>query len=61
VVEGAASIAEMICRYAIVEDLYLLSALLAADELLRALVQLYATIIIYLSKAKAYFHQNSTS
>ncbi|KFY32484.1 hypothetical protein V493_00153, partial [Pseudogymnoascus sp. VKM F-4281 (FW-2241)] len=58
-IEGAALMAEMICRYAVFEDLYLRSTSLATDELKRALVQLYAAIMIYLSKAKRYFDQNS--
>ncbi|KFY17970.1 hypothetical protein V492_00220, partial [Pseudogymnoascus sp. VKM F-4246] len=58
-IEGAALMAEMICRYAVFEDLYLRSTSLATDELKRALIQLYAAIMIYLSKAKRYFDQNS--
>lgn len=53
--------AELICRYAVFEDLYLRSTSLATDELKRALVQLYAAIMIYLSKARRYFDQNSAS
>ena len=60
-IEGAASIAEMICRYAILEDIYLRSTSPAADELTRALIHLYAAIMIYLSKAKSYFNQNPAS
>jgi hypothetical protein len=58
VVEGAASIAEVICRYAVFEDVYLQSKSPATDELQRALIKFYATIMIYLSKAKNYFEQN---
>jgi hypothetical protein len=61
VIEGAASIAEIICRYAIFEDVYLQSTSPATDELTRALIQLYAAIVIYLSKAKSYFNQDSAS
>ncbi len=60
-IEGAASIAEIICRYAIFEDVYLQSTSPATDELTRALVQLYAAVMIYLSKAKSYVDQNSAS
>ena len=60
-VEGAASIAEMISRYAIFEELYLQSASSAANKLKGALVQLYAATMIYLSKAKSYFDQNTGS
>jgi hypothetical protein len=59
-VEGATSVAELICRYAIFEDVYLQSPSAAAEELQRALVKFYAAIMIYLSKAKSYFEQNST-
>ena len=65
-VEGAASIAEIICRYAIYEKVYLQppsppidSSLLAINELQRALIKFYVAIMIYLSKAKSYFEQNS--
>ncbi|MCJ1248784.1 hypothetical protein MMC30_006003 [Trapelia coarctata] len=58
-VEGATSIAEIICRYAILEDLYLRHESPATDELKRALVQFYAAIMVYLSKVKSYFDQNS--
>lgn len=58
-VDGAASISEIICRCAIFEHVCLQSASTATDELKRALVQLYAAIMIYLSKAKSYFDQNS--
>ena len=61
VVESATSIAEIICRYAIFEDVYLQSLSAAADELQRALVRFYAAIMIYLSKVKSYFEQNSAS
>jgi hypothetical protein len=60
-IEEAALIAELICRYAIFEELYLQSASPATDELKRALVQMYAAIMVYLSKAKRYFDQNSAS
>lgn len=60
VVESAASIGEIICRYAVFEDVYLQSPSSAADELQRALVTFYAAIMIYLSKVKSYFEQNSS-
>jgi hypothetical protein len=61
VIEDAALIAELICRYAIFEDVYLQSSSPAADELQRALVNLYAAIMVYLSKARSYFDQNLAS
>ena len=60
-IESAALTAELIPRYAIFEDVYLQSASRATDELRRALVKLYAAILIYLSKAKSYFEQRSAS
>ena len=59
--EGVAYIAELICRYTVVQNLYIYSASAACEELERALVHLYAAIMIYLSKAKCYFDQNSAS
>lgn len=58
-VENLTWIAEIICRYAIFEDVYLQSSSTATDELQRALVEFYATIMIYLSKSKGYFDQNT--
>ncbi|KAI9787979.1 MAG: hypothetical protein M1816_007283 [Peltula sp. TS41687] len=60
-VEGIALIAELICRSAVIGSLYLRSASAATDELEWALLQLYAAIMRYLSKAKCYFDQNSAS
>jgi hypothetical protein len=50
VVESAVSIAEIICRYAIFEDVYRQSASPAAIELERVLVKFYAAIMVYLLK-----------
>ena len=52
-------IARMISRYTIFEDVYLHRASKATQELHEALVRLYTTILLYLSKAKQYFDQNS--
>ena len=59
VVEGAESIARMIGRYAIFEDIYLRNTSAASMELENALVQLYSTMLIYQSKAKCFFEQSS--
>lgn len=59
VVEGAEKIARMISRYAIFEEIYLQRTSRARGELQDTLVRLYATILLYLSKAKAFFGQNS--
>ena len=58
-VESANSIAEIICRYAVFEGVWRQSQSAAADELERALVKFYAAIMIYLSKAKRYFDENT--
>jgi hypothetical protein len=49
------------CVTNIREALYPLTSSAAATELDRALVHLYAAIMVYLSKAKSYFEQNSAS
>ena len=59
VVEGAEVIARMISRYAIFEDIYLHRTSKATQELRDALVLLYTTMLLYLSKAKRFFEQNS--
>jgi hypothetical protein len=59
--EGVASITEMICRYALIESLYSKSTSAAYEELERAFVKLYAAIMIYLSRARKYFTMNSAS
>ena len=59
VVEGAESIARIIARYAIFEDVYLRHTSKASKELENALVRLYSTILTYQSKAKSFFDQSS--
>ena len=59
VVESATSIAEIICRYAVFEGVWRLSQSATASELVRALVIFYTAIMIYLSKAKSYFNENT--
>ncbi|CAO2655499.1 Nn.00g043020.m01.CDS01 [Neocucurbitaria sp. VM-36] len=59
VVEGLVRIAELICRYAVVERLYLQGMSGAKEELERALVRLYAAILNYLSKVKQYVEQGT--
>lgn len=60
-IESVNSIAEIICRCAIFERVCWQSLSSATHELQRALVKLYATIMIYLSKARSYFEQNTAS
>ena len=61
VVEGLAEIAELICRYAVMESLYNQAASRADEGLRRAMVKLYAGILGYLSKANQYFKQGTAS
>ena len=60
VVEGAESIARMLGRYAIFEEIYLYRTSKASMELENALVRLYSTILMYQSKAKRFFDQSSS-
>ena len=60
-IEGLAQIAELICRYAVMEALYIYNASKATTKLERAVVKLYANILGYLAKARQYFEQGTTS
>ena len=59
IIEGLARTAELICRFAIVEKLYLQSTSEAAKELERTVVKLYSGILGYLSKARRYLEQGT--
>ncbi|KAK4182058.1 hypothetical protein QBC35DRAFT_468368, partial [Podospora australis] len=59
VVENIPSIAELICRSALIEELLLRSPSPAAEELRQALVLLYVRIMDYLARARAYFLQRT--
>ena len=61
VVENMTAIAQLIARYALFENLYLQQNTPAARELEKTVVQLYARVLIYLSKSKSYLEQNSAS
>lgn len=64
VVEGAETIARSIARFAIFEDLYLHRGTLETKSekaLEEALIRLYATILVYLARAKLYFEQSTAS
>ena len=60
VVEGAESIARMIGRFAIFEEIYLRRTSKASVDLEHALIRLYSLILTYLSKAKSFFDQSFT-
>ncbi|KAH0536560.1 hypothetical protein FGG08_006568 [Glutinoglossum americanum] len=57
--EGMERIAHLISRFAIFEDLYLHDQLSSSDGLKRSLIELYTTVLLYLSKARCYYGQNT--
>ncbi|KAK2039643.1 hypothetical protein LZ31DRAFT_76858 [Colletotrichum somersetense] len=57
--ERTADIAELICRNALIESLLQSVLTVAAEELRRALVKLYANILTYLAKARSYYYKNT--
>src|SRR5205814_10309464 len=57
--EGMERTAYLVSRYAIFEELYLHNQLSSFDGLERALVELYTTVLLYLSKARRYYDQNT--
>jgi hypothetical protein len=59
--ESLTWISELICRYTIVEALYIYDASAAHKELEEAVVKLYAKILIHLSNTMAYFGQGTAS
>jgi hypothetical protein len=61
VIEGLACIAELICRHAVTEALYLQGTSKAFEELKTAVVKLYTCVLRYLSRAKQYFEQGTAS
>jgi predicted metal-binding transcription factor (methanogenesis marker protein 9) len=61
VTEDLARIAELICRFALTEELYLHGTSKAVEELEKAVVKLYAHILGFLSTAKQYLEQGTVS
>lgn len=61
VVEDLARIAELICRLALTEELYLQGTSKATKELELAVVKLYARTLAFLSTAKQYLEQGTVS
>ncbi|KAL4902057.1 hypothetical protein BDW74DRAFT_181216 [Aspergillus multicolor] len=57
ILEHATSLAELIARYAVFEELYLQSTSVAATELRKALTALYNRVLVYLAKAKRMLDQ----
>ncbi|KAK4178043.1 hypothetical protein QBC36DRAFT_112384 [Triangularia setosa] len=60
VVENIPSIAELICRSALIEELLLQSPSPTANELRQAVVFLYVTVMEYLACARKYFLQRTS-
>ncbi|ORY58533.1 uncharacterized protein BCR38DRAFT_489446 [Pseudomassariella vexata] len=58
--EAIPAIAQQICRCALMEELLMPSLSDAAEELKRALVKLYASILTYQARVKAYFQKSTT-
>jgi hypothetical protein len=69
VLESIATVAELLCRNACVEEILLRfsapqndpSVSRPAEELRQALVQLYVRVLTYLARARAYFRQSTAS
>ena len=62
VLEGLELITHLISRYAIFEQLYLNhQQMLSSGEIQHNLVELYSTVLLYLSKAKRYYEQSTAS
>jgi len=57
--EGVELVSNLITRYTIVEQLYLQKPSSAKDQLTQAILRLYSTVLIYLSKAKSYYQRNT--
>jgi hypothetical protein len=61
VVENVESISGLITRYTVIEMLYLHEECEATPQLSESITMLYAAILLYLAKAKAYFSGNTLS
>ena len=59
--EGIESVSGLIARYTVVEKLYLHQQCESIGGFHKAITKLYAAILIYLSKVKAYFTGNTWS
>jgi hypothetical protein len=60
-VEDLARVAELICRFALIEQLYLQGTSKEAKALELAVVKLYARTLVFLSTAKQYLEQGTAS
>ena len=61
IVEGIEFVSGLITRYAVIEKLYLHQQCESTPGLYEAITKLYANVLIYLSKVKAYYMGNTWS
>jgi len=61
IVAGVEILSHVVTRYAIFEDLYLDRAGQGSKELKKGLISLYASILLYLSKAKRFLEDSRLS
>jgi len=57
--EGVELVSNLITRYTIVEHLYLRRPSAAKNQLTEAILKLYSTVLIYLSKAETYYKKTT--
>lgn len=61
VVEGIENVSKIITYYRIMESIYFRGHFKTTEEAKNALVDLYASILLFLAKAQRYLSQNSIS
>jgi hypothetical protein len=59
--EGVELVSNLITRYTVVEHLYLQKPSAAKDQLTRAILKLYSTVLTYLCKARSYYERSTLS
>jgi hypothetical protein len=59
-VEGVELVSNLITRYAIFENLYLYETSTVKEQLTESVIRLYATILLYLSKASRYYDRKTS-
>jgi hypothetical protein len=55
ILEGLELVSKTIAQYAKVEELYLHGTSIQHDQLAQCIIELYAAVLTYLSKAKSYY------
>ena len=58
-VEGIQLVSVLIARYATVEDLYVNRGFTQQDQLEECILELYVTILIFLSKAQRFYERGT--